>query len=873
MATSNLSKSKSNLSKSKTTTDYESLLASAEAQGKTTSKVGAMTRLINVLSSFEPGGELTTYVRKTKAGASGAEAAATAGKQYVSELARGLGSALPFLDRFTKPEDLRSTQEGYASLLQELGVPETPITIAGKRLGSVRGAAGLAGDVFLDPGNLLLAGVFKTAAKGAGAVAKGGGKVLSKFPLGQKVLKTGAEISEVAKEALIPAYKANKVAPELVERVTKSVKSGNIGVRKALQSMGDIQAKFGNDAIDLARNELEGNILLRSKGKPVTKLTEGTQEVVNLIKRVTQGEIGLKIRDKDILDYFPRKVVSDRGNYYLPGVGRVKPSIGGFNKGRHYLTLVDGSESGVKYEGAVDALFARLRMSVRAQEAKPILNELVGMQIRGVDGTPLIKRIAKGKDLDPGNVPVIIDKTGFHSGKDLLRFYPTYDDAGKKLIAVTKQKAIYQMPKDAADYMAKVNRVFGDDEATRGVLRLYDKVLNLWKGSVTSYFPAFHFRNEIGNIFNNWVAGVNNPFDYFKAKDLMKGTGELTPEFKKIFPQAKTFEEARDLLGKIGVTSQGQFSVESGGSAEKLLTDLVPGLTFAKAANAPRAAGTFLEDNARIAHFLNKLGKGETVGDAAKSVNKFLFDYSDLSNFEREVMKRIFPFYTFTRKNIPLQIEQIFKQPVKYAKLTDALEALRTGDLTPDEEKYMPDYIKDTLGISFGKSAEGMPQILAGLNLPLEDLSKLGTPLTAAVGMVHPLAKAPFELASGTSFFYGKPIKDTSSYNATTNFIGSIPGLKQYLKAEPAISKTGTKYYRVDPERMYVLKSLLGRFVTTGEKLTDARKNLLTNAITGLTGVKVYAPDIDKEKERQIIEMLKELGLVKTFSKDYVPKK
>jgi hypothetical protein len=139
--------------------------------------------------------------------------------------------------------------------------------------------------------------------------------------------------------------------------------------------------------------------------------------------------------------------------------------------------------------------------------------------------------------------------------------------------------------------------------------------------------------------------------------------------------------------------------------------------------------------------------------------------------------------------------------------------------------------------------------------------------------MVHPLAKAPFELASGTSFFYGKPIKDTSSYNSTTEAIGSIPGLKQYLKAEEVTSKTGTKYYRVDPERMYVLKSLFGRFMTTGEKLTDSRKNVLVNAVTGLTGVKVYSPDIEKEKETKIINMLKELGLVKTFSKDYVPKK
>jgi hypothetical protein len=128
-------------------------------------------------------------------------------------------------------------------------------------------------------------------------------------------------------------------------------------------------------------------------------------------------------------------------------------------------------------------------------------------------------------------------------------------------------------------------------------------------------------------------------------------------------------------------------------------------------------------------------------------------------------------------------------------------------------------------------------------------------------------------VATGYSTFYGKPIKDTSYYNTTTNFIGSLPGIKQFLKAEEVTSKAGKKYYRVDPDRMYALKTVLGRFVSTGEKLSDDRKTGLARALTSLTGVRIYTPDIDKEKERQIIEMLKELGIVKTFTKDYIPKK
>ena len=71
---------------------------------------------------------------------------------------------------------------------------------------------------------------------------------------------------------------------------------------------------------------------------------------------------------------------------------------------------------------------------------------------------------------------------------------------------------------------------------------------------------------------------------------------------------------------------------------------------------------------------------------------------------------------------------------------------------------------------------------------------------------------------------------------------------------------------------MYLLKTLAGRYISTGEKFTDIRMNFLTRLLNSLTGFKVYTPNIEKEKEQQLLEMLKELGLMKTFTKEYIPK-
>lgn len=802
----------------KTSSSMEDYLSVAQQQGEQPKeKVGTLTRLFNVLSAFEPGGELATYFRTGDVG--------KAGKQYVSEVGRGLGSALPFLDPYTKPKELSAEREGFSEALEAGGWK--PTTTAGK---IAKGGAGLAGDIFLDPGNVLLAPLFKTLFKGAKGVGKIGAKALAKTEKGQDILKAASGSKELLGEAFKTGYKVKKVSPELVDITEKLKRAMNVGDEEAVGLVKKLVDKHGLGAIKKAPYEIE-------KGG---KLSKVSQDVADLIKSKTAREIPLGVRAKDIEDYFPRKVVKEPSKGFAGGLPEIKPTLKGAEKGRVFETLAEGEKAGYKYLEAPESLSLRLATSQRAVKAKGALNQMVAGEIKDLAGNSIVRQAGE-------------------AGTQGMREFTKIKELGG-----------YVAHPDVVDYLENVQKIFTNDETTNSVLKIYDKIQNIWKGSVTSYFPAFHTRNAIGNIFNNFVAGVKNPISYTDAGKLQKGKGKLTAQFKKLFPEAETFEDARKLMAELGVTGKGQFAEDVPELFRKTIGK--EGLAK-KLVKAPRRVGNVVEDNARIAHFVEKIKGGAKFDEASKSVNKFLFDYSDVTPFERNVMKRIFPFYTFSRKNIPMQLEQIFKQPKKYKAIGDAISGLQSGDLTPEEKRYMPDYITEKFGISVGKSEKGYPQMLAGLGLPLEDVSKAGKPLKALLDMATPLLKTPTELATGKSLFYGSDIRDTSAYNATTKAIGGLPILKQLLEAKPAKSQQGDTYYKVNPKRMYLLKAIAGRFVGTGEKLTDVRKDIGSRLLNVLTGVKIYTPDIEREKEKQIMEMLKELGVTKTFTKDYIPKK
>ena len=144
---------------------------------------------------------------------------------------------------------------------------------------------------------------------------------------------------------------------------------------------------------------------------------------------------------------------------------------------------------------------------------------------------------------------------------------------------------------------------------------------------------------------------------------------------------------------------------------------------------------------------------------ASQEVKAGLFDYSDVSRFERDVLKRFMPFYTWTRKNIPAQLKSLVLNPQRAEKLHLAKEQFEheTGDLDySDYGKFWGDRVP----VFLGRESEGVVKAFTMLNIvPMSDLQRLLKPGPLLAEMTTPWLKTPLESLANYDTFRKKPIK------------------------------------------------------------------------------------------------------------------
>jgi hypothetical protein len=184
-----------------------------------------------------------------------------------------------------------------------------------------------------------------------------------------------------------------------------------------------------------------------------------------------------------------------------------------------------------------------------------------------------------------------------------------------------------------------------------------------------------------------------------------------------------------------------------------------------------------VEEPARVGLFIDRLAKGDNYEQAAIKVKNVLFDYSELTNSERVARDYgLIPFYTWMRKNIPLQMESMIKRPHRMEAVGDIYDV--PWNANPMEDTVIPESRQSTGFVPTTFGAEGLP-VMARMALPSLDLNRLGDPNTL-IDSMGPFPKAISEMAMGRRT-NGAPLKTSSTFARPSQLAKTLSPLNYLL--------------------------------------------------------------------------------------------
>lgn len=295
--------------------------------------------------------------------------------------------------------------------------------------------------------------------------------------------------------------------------------------------------------------------------------------------------------------------------------------------------------------------------------------------------------------------------------------------------------------------------------------------------------------------------------------------------------------------------------------------------------------------------YINLRRQGMAPSEAADVMNKAMVDYSrGKTKFEKSWLNNTIFFYSFARGQASNTFHQMIHRPGALTAQLHAIDGVKEI-LTNGNTDLAPDIVgeietlrsKETVSRYLGTNEEGTHQLLTGVGLPAEDLSRflnihlptewtLGSFMDAgdmtarrtvqtAAGAVNPLVKGMVEyLATNRSMFFDQPL-DAKMMRRFPHWEGGLSKLISYPhdsipeKVAESVDEglmkvlggrtNGDGTMTINPAMMAVFSYLLpgaGRAVSTANFLNKKGPTPGQKLLRAVTGIKVT--DIDPESSR-----------------------
>jgi hypothetical protein len=342
------------------------------------------------------------------------------------------------------------------------------------------------------------------------------------------------------------------------------------------------------------------------------------------------------------------------------------------------------------------------------------------------------------------------------------------------------QSAIVEQ--DMVDMMTAFAR-FNDRESFKGFLHYYDEGVNYLKRQQLASVGYLN-RNYIGGKVMHYLDGIELGAEvaYRKMVGASKrnALGDL-PQLDR---------EAFEAWERSGMRRTGQVSLEY----QRNVLDKMKANPFSKDFAVYRKvadASDHIEDTLRGVHFTDAYKQQVRAGMTAEAaernafdrVIKYQFDYEDLSGFEANVVKRVIPFYTWSRKAIPITLSDMVRKP---GKVNNYLALKGNIEHGTELDQFTPNWLLEAgaWNLPLG-SGDGSGHTMFMPDTPLNAVDKYlastpGDTVRDSLSQMTPIIKTPLELWRSRQFFKDIPFTDKTERIPTV--YKAIPGLSQLLE-------------------------------------------------------------------------------------------
>jgi len=358
-------------------------------------------------------------------------------------------------------------------------------------------------------------------------------------------------------------------------------------------------------------------------------------------------------------------------------------------------------------------------------------------------------------------------------------------------------------------------------------------------------------------MFSNSVLLDLSGLDHIQqAKYMVKALSHIRKNSKEYQEARRYFMRTTMVRGELLDDMLKGFKEVEGQGLRNVINGINRGVS--KASAPPSQMYQAEEFTAKFLKYLEQREKGKSVIEAVQEANKWLFDYSDLANWEKNIARRIMPFYTFPRKALPRVLEAAANRPLvlaKYPMLAKSLTqySLHRLELTAKDyeqiEKLLPEYMSQGsyLLMPYRDDNGDLRFFDWTWNVPWGGLFEAEQRGLMKSTITNPLTQITYEIMQNKSSWTGEKIyddaipvdKQTSAYRKEQNF-------KKMLYVWQALAPS-LAYKGIYWDKLYG--------AATGKK-ERGKDMLLPEAIAHtIFGVRTQAIDVDEARRWKLLNM------------------